>query len=195
MPAHFYTKDVLRGHPNYGNFRIGDYTYGAPSVKWWGEKATLSIGKFCSIAPGCDIFLGGNHRTGWVTTYPFSGLPAIFPFAKGLQAGSTTNGDVVIGNDVWIGHRVTIMSGVTIHDGAVIGANATVTKDVPPYHIAAGVPAKVINKRFKDEHIQKLLTIKWWDWDIDTISKVITYILSDDIDSFIRVASSISAQR
>ena len=150
-----FTKNLLNGK----QFIIGDFTYGKPRVHHWGENATLQIGKFCSIAENVNIYLGGNHRIDWITTYPFSALTQYFPMAKGIVGHPTTKGNVVIGNDVWIGNGATIMSGVTIGDGAVIGTMAVVAKDVKPYEIVVGNPARLIKKRFNDETIAKLLIL------------------------------------
>ncbi|WP_344824120.1 CatB-related O-acetyltransferase [Rurimicrobium arvi] len=109
------------------------------------------------------IFLGGNHRVDWVSTYPFPALPGFFPEAAEITGHPSTKGDVVIGNDVWIGYAAIILSGVTIGDGAVIGAGSVVSKNVGPYEIWAGNPAVCIKKRFPEEIIARLLTEKWWD--------------------------------
>ena len=92
-------------------------------------------------------------------------------------------GDIIIGNDVWIGYDAVILAGVTIGDGAIIGTRAVVTKDVPPYTIVGGVPAKPIRKRFSDEDIALLLELKWWDWSVDKISDSIQYIQSGNIEA------------
>jgi len=141
----------------------------------------LKIGKFCSIAMGTTIYLGSEHHVEWVTTYPF-----FAKFKKASFASNTTKGDVIIGNDVWIGDGALILSGVTIGDGAVIGARAVVTKDVKPYEIVAGNPAKHIRFRFTQDQIDKLLKIKWWNWDIKKIEENFPLLLSDNIDEFIK---------
>ena len=150
---------------------IGEYSYGNPRIMDWNEGATLTIGKFCSISEGVTIFLGGEHRYDWITTYPFSALTEIWPQAKNIKGHPKTKGDVIIENDVWIGFNVTIMSGVIIHNGAVIGANSLVTKNVDPYSIVAGNPAKEIKKRFNKKTIANLLNTKWWDWPKHKIEK------------------------
>jgi acetyltransferase-like isoleucine patch superfamily enzyme len=128
---------------NYVSF--GDFTYGTPTVFSWGEGTVLRVGRFCSIAGNVSIFLGGNHRSDWITTYPFGCLK----YFNKKPGHPSTNGDVVIGNDVWIGCNATILSGVKIGDGSVIAANSLVTKDVPDYSIVGGNPAKVIRKDFR----------------------------------------------
>lgn len=171
----FFTKDFF-DHPNY---RIGEYSYGKPLVLDWGEGSKLTIGKFCSIAENVTIFLGGNHRTDWISTYPFNVLFNDFPNAKGIEGHPATKGDVVIGNDVWIGKGASILSGITIGDGAVIGTNAVVSKNVEPYAIIVGNPGIEIKKRFDLDTINLLLSIKWWDWTNDQINEKIEIILSN----------------
>jgi acetyltransferase-like isoleucine patch superfamily enzyme len=171
----FFTKDRFKGK----KFEIGEYTYGYPSVYFENDESNLYIGKFCSIATEVIIFLGGNHRYDWITTYPFNELNEYFPAAKDIKGHPSTNGDVVIGNDVWIGHGVTILSGVKIADGAVIGLKSVVTKDVGAYEIWAGNPAKFIKKRFNDETIEFLLNFKWWNKDLEFISKNINLLCSN----------------
>jgi len=165
---------------------IGDFTYGKIKLLDWGEGAKLKIGKFCSIADGTTILLGGEHKTDWVTTYPFPVLSKYWPKAKNIKGYPITKGDIVIGNDVWIGINVTILSGVKIGDGAVIGAGSLVIKDIEPYTIAFGVPAKPIRKRFEEAEIKKLLKIKWWDWSNEKIKQNIENICSNNISNFIK---------
>ncbi len=153
---------------------IGRYTYGYEQLKirQWKEGAALTIGSFCSIADAIQIFLGGNHRTDWTSTFPFG---HVFPDVFGAEKATgtpATRGDVKIGHDVWIGSGATIMSGVTIGDGAVIGARAMVVKDVPPYHIALGCPADKIKPRFEQGIIDQLLVLKWWELDETAIREV-----------------------
>ena len=164
---------------------IGKYTYGKPNVYSWGEGAKLIIGNFCSIASNVNIYLGGNHRTDWVTTYPFGHInKQVFNNFNGV-GNPSTKGNVIIGNDVWIGGNVTIMSGVTIGDGAVIANNSHVVKNIEPYSLIGGNPAKFIKYRFTQEQIKKLLEIKWWYWDDNKINKY-TPLLCNNIDEFIK---------
>src|SRR5687767_5808504 len=174
------TRDALAE----SGFRIGEFSYGVPTVWWWGEPATLVIGKFCSFADGIDILLGGNHRVDWVTTYPFSAI-SHWPEAAHLKGHPATNGDVIIGNDVWVGYKATILSGVTVGDGAVVGAKALVTRDVPPYAIVGGNPARTIRMRFTDDIIQQLLRVRWWDWDLERIRRHIPLLMQPDILKFL----------
>jgi len=166
----------------------GRYSYGKPDVRWSNRKAKLHVGKFCSIAGNVKVYLGGNHRTDWVTTYPFGHTnQKIFRNYNGAGHPST-KGDVVIGNDVWIGDNVTIMSGVTIGDGAVIANNSHVVKNVEPYCLVGGNPANLIKKRFTDDQINKLLEIKWWKWDEKKIDEFTPLLCNTDIDNFINLA-------
>lgn len=144
----------------------------------------LIIGKFCSIACGAKfIFNSANHSLKSASTYPFP----IFFEEWNLKLDNITDawdnkGDIVVGNDVWIGYEAVVMSGVTIGDGAIIGARAVVTKDVPPYTIVAGVPAKIIHKRFSEEIINKLLETKWWNWSEEKIRENIHHIQTGNIE-------------
>jgi len=178
------TRDAL----NQFGFKIGQFSYGVPNVLSWGESATLVIGNFCSFADGIDILLGGNHRPDWVSTYPF---PAIshWPEAQHIVGHPATNGDVVIGNDVWIGYKATILSGVTVGDGAVVGASALVTRDVPPYAVVGGNPARIIRMRFSDEIIRQLLEVRWWDWDLERIRRHIPLLMQEDISKFLKACN------
>ncbi len=158
---------------------VGDFTYGKPNVLSWGEGASLYIGKFCSIAENVTILLGGNHRTDWVTTYPFNALMNAYSFIKGHPA---TKGDVRIGNDVWIGNGAKILSGVTISDGAVIGGNAVVSKDVPPYSICVGNPAQIVKMRFDKKTVKRLLALCWWDWNDEDLVAAIPLLQSEQLN-------------
>ena len=161
----------------------GRGSYGDPKVLSYGEGAHLQIGQFCSIAEGVTIFLGGEHRPDWVTTYPFNVLRR--ETAGHVKGHPKTKGDVKIGNDVWIGRDACILSGVTIGDGAVIGARALVAKNIPPYAIVGGNPAKIIRFRFDETTIQKLLAIAWWNWPDEKINSSIDLLLSNEVGNFI----------
>jgi acetyltransferase-like isoleucine patch superfamily enzyme len=169
----------------------GKYTYGNPNILWSNDNAKLVVGNFCSIAHNVNIYLGGNHRIDWVTTYPFGHIHQdMFNNFDGIGHPST-KGDVIIGNDVWIGSNVTIMSGVTIGDGAVIANNSHIVKNVNPYSLVGGNPAKLIKYRFTQEQIEKLLEIKWWYWEDDKINKITHLLCNNNIDEFIKSASEI----
>ncbi len=175
-------KKLIERYPQYD---IGKWSYGGLTVHARGVTTKLTMGAFCSIAPGVQVFLGGGHRMEWVTTYPFSSL---WESGKHISGHPTTKGDVIIGNDVWIGMESIIMSGVNIGDGAVIGARSVVTKNVDPYTIVAGNPAKIIRKRFDEETISRLLNIKWWEWEDDLIKNAIPFLLDHRIESFLDTA-------
>jgi virginiamycin A acetyltransferase len=142
------------------------------------------IGKFCSIACNAKFLMNsGNHRMKSLSTFPFPIFYEEWDLDIRHVADAWDNrGDIVIGNDVWIGYEAIIMSGVTIGDGAIIGTRAVVTKDVPPYAIAGGIPAKTIKKRYSDEVISDLLELKWWDWPCEKIRDKITSIQSGKTD-------------
>lgn len=180
-PQSIYTKDLFPGC----QYDIGEYSYGCPIVRRWDDKTNLHIGKFCSIADNVTIMLGGNHRTDWVTTYPFNVLSEPFPQAEGITGHPATKGDVWIGNDVWIGSGATILSGVHIGDGAVVGAQAVVTKDVEPYAIVTGNPARMVKKRFDDDSIKALLEIQWWNWSVEKINAEMRFLCNNEIGVFI----------
>ena len=144
----------------------------------------LVIGKFCSTACGAKfIFTSANHTMRSLSTYPF----LIFFEEWGLDVANITDawdnkGDIVIGNDVWIGYETVILSGVTIGDGAIIGTRAVVTKDVPPYTIVGGVPARHIRRRFDEESVTKLMELKWWEWPDEKIKENLPAIQSGRIN-------------
>lgn len=165
---------------------VGRYTYGHNSILFHGDNhyatANFTVGSFCSIAGGCQIFLAAYHRSDWFTSYPFGHIHReIFNKTDGKNA-VISRGDVNIGNDVWIGLNVTIMGGVTIGDGAVIAANSHVVKDIPPYVLAGGNPAKVIKERFDKETVDILTKLKWWDWPEHKINHNIHILCSNDKD-------------
>ncbi len=177
-----YTKDYLVG----SLFEVGDYTYGHPKVLFWDDSSHLHIGRFCSITDGVTILLGGNHRTDWVTTYPFNVLSEPFPNAAAIIGHPATKGDIWIGNDVWIGRGATILSGVRIGDGAVLGTNALIARDVEPYAVVVGNPGRTVKKRFDEQTIKALLEIRWWDWDEEKINQEVGFLCSSNIQEFIK---------
>ena len=194
-----YLKNVVNG----ANIEIGDYTiyndfvhdprdFERSNVLYHypvnGDR--LMIGKFCSIACGAKfLFTSGNHSLRSLSTYTF---PIFFEEwgldAKDICSAWDNRGDIVIGSDVWIGYEALILSGVTVGDGAIIGSRAVVTKDVPPYTIVGGVPAKPIRRRFDGAVIERLEKLRWWDWDIETIRRSIPAIQSGDIAALERMA-------
>ena len=145
----------------------------------------LKIGKFCSVACGAKfLFTSGNHSLRSLSTYTF---PIFYEQwgldPKNIRDAWDNKGDIVIGNDVWIGYEAVILSGVTVGDGAVIGTRAVVTKDVPPYTIVGGVPARPIRRRFDPQTIARLEELRWWDWDREKIKRSIDAIRHGDIDA------------
>jgi virginiamycin A acetyltransferase len=179
--------------PKRPNVEIGEYTYYSDNKKspekfydniehhyeFLGDK--LIIGKFCAIAEGIKFIMNGaNHRMDGITTYPFNifggGWEKVAPTIEQLPF----KGDTVIGNDVWIGQNVTIMPGVKVGDGAIIAANATVVKDIEPYTIYGGNPAKFIKKRFSDKNIELLIKLQWWNWDEERIFNNLEMLTSED---------------
>ncbi len=172
----------IKNLPEKSNVIIGDYTYYSDNKNppenfydqiqyhydFMGDK--LIIGKFCAIAEGVNYIMNGaNHKMDGITTYPFSlfggGWEKVMPTLEQLPF----KGDTVIGNDVWIGQYSTIMPGVKIGDGSIIASNSTVVKDVEPYSIVGGNPAKFIKKRFDEETIDLLQKLQWWNWDEEKI--------------------------
>jgi chloramphenicol O-acetyltransferase type B len=166
----------------YPQYQVGVGSYGDLEVVDFGEGTTFQMGAYCSVARGAKVFLGGGHRTDWVTTYPFSALDRRFGHIKGHPV---SRGDVVIGSDVWLGREAIVLSGVRIGHGAVIGARAVVTKDVRPYEIVAGNPASPIRMRFEADVIERLLHIAWWDWPKQRIDGAVPMLLSSDISAFL----------
>lgn len=193
----------LQNVVNDANIEVGDYTmyndyvrdprdFQKNNVLYHypvnGDK--LKIGKFCSIACGAKfIFTSANHKMASLSTYPFPIFFAEWGLdAKNIRVAWDNKGDIVVGSDVWIGYEAVILSGVHIGDGAIIGARAVVTKDVAPYTIVGGVPAKPIRRRFDDETIEKLESLRWWDWDAEKIRACIPAIQSGDIAALEEIA-------
>jgi len=147
----------------------------------------LIVGSFCSIGSGAAFIMAGNqgHRHDWISSFPFYWMPEVPAFAE-AENGYRPAGDTVIGNDVWIGSEAVIMPGVTVGDGAVIGTRALVTRDVEPYAIVGGNPAKPIRKRFDDRQIALLLEMRWWEWDDAALAGAMPLLTSGDIDGLHR---------
>lgn len=189
-----YLKDVVSGT----NIQAGDYTmyndfvndprdFEKNNVLYHypvnGDR--LEIGKFCSIACGAKfLFTSANHALRSLSTYPF---PIFFDEweldAKDIRSAWDNKGDIILGNDVWVGYEAVILSGVTVGDGAVIGTRAVVTKDVPPYTIVGGVPARPIRKRFDEAAAARLEQLRWWDWDEERIRQNMAAIQSGSLDA------------
>lgn len=179
------------------NIEIGDYTYydrrNTDPEAFEKENvifaltAKLTIGKFCQIAYGTKFVLeDANHQMNGFSTYPFfvfGMLTDLCPEWKNYHVELPKKGDTVIGNDVWFGHESMIMPGVTVGNGAIIAARSVVVKDVPPYSIVGGNPAKVLKMRFKEAVIERIQKVKWWDWDYDKITRNIAKIAAADIEA------------
>ena len=165
---------------------VGDHTYGLPQVYFNGPER-LHIGRYCSIGETVTVVLTG-HRPELLTTYPFALYRNYWPGGPAGLADHAGRGDVVIGSDVWIGHGALIMPGTRIGDGAVIAGQAVVTKDVEPYAVVGGNPARVIRHRFDKKTIALLLELGWWDWPDERVEFCIPHLLSDDIDGLLAAA-------
>lgn len=176
-----------------GQIAVGAWTYGRPKVRFPESGAKLTIGRYGSIADGVEILLGGNHRTDWVTTYPFPEWPDLWPGAAGIGGSHATRGDVSIGHDVWLGSQCMVLSGVTIGTGAVVAARAVVTRDVPPYAIVGGNPARVIRLRFDEATIAALLASRWWALPRETVVELLPLLMSDRTDELLAALRSRAA--
>ena len=173
-----------------GLVELGKHSYGTPLVNVDRDFAgrsvgtgRLVIGPYCSIADNVVIFLGSNHRPDWISTYPFRVQWNIEgAYTDGHPA---TRGDVRIGADVWIGQAATILSGVEIGPGAVVGATATVTKDVRPYAVVVGNPAREVRRRFDDASVDRLLQLRWWGWPDERVRRMVPVLCSSDVDALL----------
>lgn len=173
-----------------GVVEVGRHTYGRPRVvSYAGSESSVRIGSFCSISPGVDIVTGGIHPVHWASLYPFR-------IKWGMDGACddgmpTTRGDIEIGSDVWIGTGALILSGVTIGHGAVVAARAVVSRDVPPYAIAAGVPARVVRYRHTADQIRRLLALAWWDWPDERIRAAVPLLSSGCVDELLERYQSV----
>jgi virginiamycin A acetyltransferase len=194
-PINGYDKLIfLKNFVKASNIIVGDYTYfddrryGPEKFEEYNvlynydfAKVKLVIGKFCAIAAETRFIMTGDHKLDAISTYPFP------IFQEGWETAYNifdlpVKGDIIIGNDVWLGFGCLIKGGVKIGDGAIVAAGALVVKDVPPYSIVAGNPAKVVKKRFDDVTISRLLEIAWWNWDIEKINRNLGLICSLNVD-------------
>lgn len=163
---------------------IGTHTYGSLELIDSNGSDDINIGRFTSIGPNVKIICG-NHNYKFLSNYPFKSIGNDFWRPLDDVDDHIYNGVTSIGNDVWIGHSVIIKGGININDGAVIAAGSIVTKDVPPYAIVGGSPAKILKYRFEKEQASKLLKIKWWEWNDEKINEHLEQIMSEEIDFFI----------
>lgn len=168
-----------------GFLSLGEHSYGDPSViAYPGDSAKVEIGRYCAIADGTEFMVGGNHRPELVTAYP---LRIMFDLPGAFEDGCpATKGNIVIGNDVWIGTDALILSGVTVGDGAVIGASAVVSRDVRPYAIVAGNPAREIRRRFADPLVEALQRIAWWNWTDAEVRSRVEELSNPDVEAFVQ---------
>jgi len=185
-----FLKEVVSGD----NISVGDYTYyddpDAPEkfqernvlyhFDFVGDR--LDIGKFCALGSGTTFIMNGaNHRMSGPSTFPFPIFGGAWAEHMGLLSDLPLKGDTVVGHDVWFGYQSTIMPGVTIGHGAIVATKAVVTKDVPPFAIVGGNPAKVVGMRFDEATIERLLVVAWWDWPVDKITRNIPAIMAGDV--------------
>ncbi len=192
-PQTIYLKNAITR----GSISVGDYTMYNDTVHdprdfeknnvlyhYPVNRDRLIIGRFCSIACGAKfLFTSANHAMRSLSTYPFPIFFEEWGLDRTRVADAWDNkGDIVVGSDVWIGYEAVVLSGVTIGDGAIIGARAVVTRDVPPYAIVGGVPARLIRKRFDDKTIETLLRLKWWNWPSEKIARHIAAIQNGRLD-------------
>jgi len=151
------------------------------------EADKLIIGSFCSIGTGAAFIMAGNqgHRHDWISTFPFFWMQEV-PAFEGARNGYRAAGDTAVGHDVWIGSEAIIMPGIRIGHGAVIGTRAVVTRDVEPYAVMGGNPARLIRKRFDDARIALLLEMQWWDWADDALRAAMPLLTSGDVEALHR---------
>lgn len=199
-PIEGYDKAIfLKNFIKAANVSVGDYTYyddrryGPEQFEEYNvlynydfSKVKLVIGKFCAIAAETKFIMTGDHKLDAISTYPFP------IFGKGWENAFNVydlpvKGDIIVGHDVWFGYDSLVMNGVTIGNGAIVAARAVVVKDVPPYSIVAGNPAKVVKMRFDDKTIERLQKIAWWDWSTEKINKHLKIICHLDVDQLERV--------
>lgn len=179
--------DSIRRLERAGRFSVGPHTYGRPMVHaYMLSQNSLRIGAYCSIADGVTVMLGGEHAADRVSTYPFK-IAWQLPGA-GEDGMPVPTGDTVVGSDVWLAMDVWIRSGVQVGDGAILAAGAVVVKDVPPFAVVGGNPAKVIRYRHTEEQREALLAIRWWDWIDSEVLLAADLLAADDTDAFIEYA-------
>ena len=153
----------------------------------WSDEYNIQVGKYCSIGRDCTFFLHANHRPDWITTSSQL-LGPVTPEIASMHMDMghpSCKGDIIVGSDVWIGAKSTIMSGIKIGHGAIVAAGALVTKDVEPYSVVGGNPAKHLKYRFEEQQIKNLLDIAWWDWEESKIKEEAMILWSQDINHFI----------
>lgn len=171
-----------------GRATVGAHTYGSFTVGVDRNDAMrVRIGAYCSIASDVEFGAGGDHRTDWISTYPFRirwNMPGAYQ-----DGHPRSQSDIVVGNDVWIGSQALILPGVTIGDGAVVGARAIVTRSVRPYAVVVGGPAREVRRRFSDRHVDALLKLRWWDWPEERIRAHVNMLNSPDVDALLALST------
>lgn len=201
FPNEYKTSCFIKNVVKAPNIIIGDYTYYDDSDDPTGFEQNnvlfnypefgdrLIIGKFCAIASGTKFIMGAaNHRLSSVTTYPFNVFGGIWKEKTPDHLSQLPfKGDIIVGNDVWIGRESRIMPGVKIGDGAIVGAYSVVTKDVPPYSVVGGNPARWIKRRFEDDLIEILLKLRWWDFEAERLVKFLPVLCDSDLDKVKRI--------
>ena len=176
-------RDIALKCPSNHHLILGDFSYcrGINILDVINDGSIkVEIGKFCSLAQNINFMLGADHQAGWSTTYPFNRLLGC---DEKDNSNVVSKGSITIGNDVWIGADATVLSGVHIGDGCIVGNHAVVTKDVPPYSVIVGNPGRVVKQRFPKDKQDKLLEIKWWDWDLQMLFDALPLVQSEDIES------------
>jgi acetyltransferase-like isoleucine patch superfamily enzyme len=172
---------------------VGRHTYGFEKDTFfiYTEGARIDVGAFCSIGPQVKVHGGGEHVMDRASTFPMNAR--LFDPDRRSRPDEFDKGPTVVGNDVWIGMGATVLAGVSIGDGAVIGARAVVTKDVEPYAIAVGNPARVIRRRFDQETCERLLALRWWDWSDSELQARRSWFIGD-VEDFLREAEALTVR-
>jgi acetyltransferase-like isoleucine patch superfamily enzyme len=197
----FHHRLLLRHLISRGHLKIGRHTYGlrAHSISGASAMAHVSIGSFCSFAPGVNILANVDHALERPSTYPFRTLLFAESDPKGnpggFNADAVTKGSITIGHDVWVGQSALILSGVSIGTGSVIGAGAVVSRSIPPYSIAVGNPARVVRRRFSDIDVGLLLNSRWWEIPDAGLEKMLPLLYSEEIPAFAYAATALTSGR
>ena len=188
--SNHFLKDILKEEIKKKLSVVGKWSYGSPKIYRYNWKNKIYIGNFCSIGPEVKIIIGGNHRTDWVTTSPLPdenfNFDNTFANARKIKNFNLSKGDLFIKNDVWIGAFSIILSGITLGNGCVIAAGSVVTKDVKPYTIVGGVPAKFLRSRFNKKQSKFLNESGWWDLEDEKINFLSQYLLNKNVSEFIK---------
>lgn len=183
--------------PRLEHVRMGHGSYGVTPAHVWGatQSAPVVIGNYCSVAATAYFLCHMEHPLATPSTFPFKTLlwqeP---PMLGGLNADAITRGPITLGHDVWVAHGAIILSGVTIGTGAVVGAGAVVRKDVPPYAIAAGNPARVVRSRFPPDVVEKLLASQWWTLKPEDLRPLRDHLYSEDVPTFLAAVSRLKGR-